>query len=100
MISTFLNFFFDKKSKIEKNFQESLLNYTINKIENSQKIELKAETILMIFKYCLKFNLEPLNIQAINLLQENKNNKNSLNPELCLSNEDIQKLILNDQFEI
>ena len=51
----------------------------------------------MIFKYCLKFNLEPLNIQAINLLQENKNNKNSLNPELCLSNEDIQKLILNDQ---
>lgn len=39
--------------------------------------------------------MEPQNIQEINILKEKKNNKNSLNPELYLLNEDIQNLILN-----
>ena len=100
MISIFLNFFFDKQLKTGNIFQESLVNYVIKRISCSQKIELKAETILMFFKYCLKFNLEPLNIQAINILQDNINNKNSLNPEFYLSNTDIQNLILNNQRSI
>ena len=97
IFSNFFNFFFNKESKIENIFQENILYYVVDRISCSKKIELKAETILKIFKYCLKFNLEPKNIQAIDILQDNNYNKNVLNPDFCLLNDDIQNLMLKNQ---
>ena len=95
--TNYFSFFFDKNLKIKETYQKSLINALINKISSLNRLELGADNILRFFKYCLKFNLEPQNIEAIEILEEKKNKRKPLDPEYCLLSEEIDKLILNEQ---
>jgi hypothetical protein len=87
----FLNFFFDKEKNEEKSLQKSLMNALINKVNQNSQILLSPEIIFKYLRYCLKFNLKLLNINSI-IIIENINNK--ISKEDYISNEDINKMLI------
>ena len=67
IFTEYLECFFEKDQNQKESFQKSLIKALINKISNIDNIELKVENILRFFKFCVKFNLEPTNIEAIEI---------------------------------
>ena len=96
--TNYFSYFFDKKSNINPIYQKSLIKCLINKIsDRDRNLELRADNILKFFKYCLKFNLEPKNIEIIEILEEKKEKRTPLDHDYCLLSDEIDKLILNEQ---
>ena len=88
IIFDYFNYFFN--NKIKEIFQKNLLKSIISKINKSKDgIDFNIEVFLRFFKYCLKFNLEPKNIERIHL--DNIKSKTALNKEFFLSNEEINQ---------
>ena len=96
IFNEFLECFCDKEQNQKENFQKSLIKALINKISRTDNIELKAENILKFFKFCVKFNLEPTNFEAIEMKRK-KNEKINLKQEYFLTSEDIENLNLKRQ---
>ena len=91
----FLNFFFDEEKNKEESLKISLMKALINKVNQYRQIFLSPEIIFRYLKYCIKFKLKLLNINAIKII-ENINNK--ISKDYYISNEDIDKMLI-DQYE-
>ena len=98
IFTTYLNFFFDKSNEKEEVLQNSLMNALRDKISENN-VELQVENILKFFKYCLKFKLQPKNIDYIDARIEDKKYRKPLNENLILSNDDIDILTLKNEKE-
>ena len=96
IFTEYLECFFEKEQNKKESFQKSLIKALINKISKIDNIELKVENILKFFKFCVIFNLEPTNIEAIEIPRK-KNEKINLKEEYFLSGEDIENLNLKKQ---
>jgi len=91
----FLNSFFDKEKNKDESLQNSLMNSLKNKLSQNSQIVLSPEIIFKFLKYCLKFNLK---LNKINSIIIERNNNNKISEEYYISNEDINKLLI-DQYE-
>ena len=98
IITYYLNFFLDETTKIEEIFKKNLIKSLIDKIsENS--IELNVINILKFIKSCLRFKLEPKNIDYIEARIEEKKYRKPLNEELYVSSDDIDILTIKKERE-